>query len=80
LLNLRPLRGGLRWGARSVGRSGSHREHLSARCVSAPSDVREAVSSPDPELVELVPDPNALSVPPEITVEQAGSFVLLVAR
>jgi pyruvate dehydrogenase (quinone) len=38
--------------------------------------VREAVSSPDPELVELVPDPNALSVPPEITVEQAGSFVL----
>jgi hypothetical protein len=42
--------------------------------------VREAVSSPDPELVELVPDPNALSVPPEITVKQAGSFVLLVAR
>jgi hypothetical protein len=53
VLHLRPLRGGLRWGARSVDRSGSHREHLSARRVSAPSDVREAVSSPGPELVEL---------------------------
>ena len=53
---------------------------LSARRVSAPSDVREALgealSSPDPELVELVTDPNAVSVPPKITVEQVGSFAL----
>jgi pyruvate dehydrogenase (quinone) len=49
---------------------------LSARRVSAPSDVREALSSPDPELVELVTDPNAVSVPPKITVEQVGNLAL----
>jgi pyruvate dehydrogenase (quinone) len=53
---------------------------LSARRVTEPGDVREALeealSSPEPELVELVTDPNALSVPPRITAEQVGSFAL----
>jgi pyruvate dehydrogenase (quinone) len=53
---------------------------LSARRVTAPADVRdalgEALSSPDPELVELVTDPNALSIPPKITAEEVGSFAL----
>jgi hypothetical protein len=57
---------------------------FSARRVSTHSDVREvigeALSSPDPELVELVTDPNALSIPPKITVGQAGSFALAEAR
>lgn len=53
---------------------------LSARRVTAPGDVRdalgEALSSPDPELVDVVTDPNALSIPPRITAEQVGSFAL----
>jgi len=53
---------------------------LSTRRVTAPGDVREtleeALSSPEPELVELVTDPNALSIPPRITAEQVGSFAL----
>jgi pyruvate dehydrogenase (quinone) len=36
----------------------------------------EAISSPNPELVEVVTDPNALSIPPKITAEQVGSFAL----
>lgn len=53
---------------------------LSARRVTAPGDVRdalsEALSSPGLELVEVVTDPNALSMPPKITAEQVGSFAL----
>jgi pyruvate dehydrogenase (quinone) len=53
---------------------------LSAWRVTEPGGVRdalgEALSSPDPELVELVTDPNALSIPPRITAEQVGSFAL----
>ena len=53
---------------------------LSAWRVTEPGGVREALgealSSPGPELVEVVTDPNALSIPPRITAEQVGSFAL----
>lgn len=53
---------------------------LSAWRVTEPGGVRdalgEALSSPNPELVEVVTDPNALSIPPRITAEQVGSFAL----
>ncbi len=58
----------------------AHGAGLSARRVTEPGDVRdaldEALSSPGPELVEIVTDPNALSIPPRITAEQVGSFAL----
>jgi pyruvate dehydrogenase (quinone) len=48
--------------------------------VEQPADVREglaeALSHPGPALVDLVTDPNALSIPPHITAEQVKGFAL----
>jgi pyruvate dehydrogenase (quinone) len=48
--------------------------------VEKPSDVRaglaEALAHPGPALVDLVTDPNALSIPPHITARQVRGFAL----
>jgi pyruvate dehydrogenase (quinone) len=52
--------------------------------VEKPGEVREALagafSRPGPELVELVTDPNALSIPPRITGEMVRGFALGAAK
>lgn len=46
--------------------------------ITDPKDVREglsrALATPGPVLVDVVTDPNALSIPPEITLEQVTGF------
>jgi pyruvate dehydrogenase (quinone) len=52
--------------------------------VTEPSDVRdalrEALNAPGPALVDVVTDPNALSLPPKITGEQVSGFALSMSR
>lgn len=56
--------------ARSIG--------ITAYRVARPEDVekvlREACAQPGPVLVDVVTDPNALSIPPEISLEQVTGF------
>ena len=57
---------------------------LHAVRVEQPSDVREALSEalahPGPALVQLVTDPNALSMPPRIKPEQVKGFALAAGK
>jgi thiamine pyrophosphate-dependent acetolactate synthase large subunit-like protein len=52
--------------------------------VEQPVDVepalREALAHPGPVLVDLVTDPNALSIPPHITASQVRGFALAAGR
>jgi pyruvate dehydrogenase (quinone) len=52
--------------------------------VEAPADVRsaltEALGHPGPALVDLVTDPNALSIPPHVTATQVKGFALAVGK
>ncbi|GAA4215041.1 pyruvate dehydrogenase [Actinocatenispora rupis] len=52
--------------------------------VTEPADVRdalrEALDTPGPALVDVVTDPNALSLPPKITGEQVSGFALSMSR
>ncbi|TDD04250.1 pyruvate dehydrogenase [Saccharopolyspora terrae] len=52
--------------------------------VEKPGEVRDALadalSRPGPALVDVVTDPNALSLPPHITGEQVKGFALAVSR
>jgi pyruvate dehydrogenase (quinone) len=52
--------------------------------VEQPADVRsaleEALSHPGPALVDLVTDPNAMSVPPHITGEQVKGFAVAASK
>ena len=40
------------------------------------SALTDALRTPGPVLVDLVTDPNALSIPPHITLEQVKGFAL----
>jgi pyruvate dehydrogenase (quinone) len=40
----------------------------------------EAFARPGPALVELVTDPNALSIPPRVTAAQVRGFALAAGR
>lgn len=42
--------------------------------------LREALRHPGPALVDVVTDPNALSIPPRITSEQLTGFALSAGR
>ena len=57
---------------------------LHAVRVENPQDVadafREAFAHPGPALVDLVTDPNALSIPPHITAQQVRGFALSAGR
>jgi pyruvate dehydrogenase (quinone) len=52
--------------------------------VEQPDDVRSALadglSRPGPALIEVITDPNALSVPPHITMDQVKGFALGAAK
>ncbi|GAA4613268.1 pyruvate dehydrogenase [Saccharopolyspora hordei] len=52
--------------------------------VEKPAEVREALADalrrPGPALVDVVTDPNALSIPPRITGDQVKGFALAVSR
>jgi pyruvate dehydrogenase (quinone) len=52
--------------------------------VEDPADVRpalrEALAAPGPALVDVLTDPNALSMPPKITGEQVRGFALAMSR
>jgi pyruvate dehydrogenase (quinone) len=52
--------------------------------VEQPADVRsallEALSHPDPVLVDLVTDPNAMSIPPHITGGQVKGFAVAASK
>ena len=52
--------------------------------VEQPTDVRsalrETLSHPGPALVDLVTDPNALSIPPHITGEQVRGFAVAASK
>ncbi|MEU5876161.1 pyruvate dehydrogenase [Spirillospora sp. NPDC047279] len=52
--------------------------------VTDPAKIRDAfttaLSSPGPYLVDLVTDPNALSIPPHITAQQVRGFALAASR
>jgi pyruvate dehydrogenase (quinone) len=52
--------------------------------VEQPEDVRsalqQALSHPGPALVDLVTDPNALSIPPHITGEQVRGFAVAASK
>ncbi|MER7016177.1 pyruvate dehydrogenase [Saccharopolyspora sp. NPDC000359] len=52
--------------------------------VEKPGEVREALADalrrPGPALVDVVTDPNALSIPPRITGDQVKGFALAVSR
>ncbi|MGO4956853.1 pyruvate dehydrogenase [Luteococcus sp. Sow4_B9] len=41
---------------------------------------REALDHPGPALVEVVTDPNALSIPPEVTLDQVFGFATAMSR
>jgi pyruvate dehydrogenase (quinone) len=57
---------------------------LRALRVEKPSEVRpalaEALNEPGPVLVDVVTDPNALSIPPHITPAQVKGFALAATR
>jgi pyruvate dehydrogenase (quinone) len=57
---------------------------IHARRVRKPADVRaalqEALSHPGPALVDLVIDPNAMSIPPHITGEQVKGFAVAAGK
>jgi pyruvate dehydrogenase (quinone) len=57
---------------------------LHAVRVEQPSDVRaalkEAFDVPGPALVDLVTDPNALSMPPHVTISQMTGFALAATK
>jgi pyruvate dehydrogenase (quinone) len=57
---------------------------IHARRVGKPADVRaalqEALSHPGPALVDLVIDPNAMSIPPHITGEQVKGFAVAASK
>ena len=42
--------------------------------------IREVLAHPSSALLDLVTDPNALSMPPTITAEQIRGFALAVTR
>jgi pyruvate dehydrogenase (quinone) len=52
--------------------------------IEDPADVRaglqRALAHPGPALVDVVTDPNALSLPPHLTVKQASGFALAMAK
>jgi pyruvate dehydrogenase (quinone) len=52
--------------------------------VERPQDVRgaltDALSRPGPALVDVVTDPNALSIPPDISEPQVKGFMLAAGR
>jgi pyruvate dehydrogenase (quinone) len=52
--------------------------------IEQPADVRaglaEALAHPGPALVDLVTDPNALSMPPHITAGQVKGFALAAGK
>jgi pyruvate dehydrogenase (quinone) len=52
--------------------------------IEDPGDVRaglaEALSTPGPALVDVLTDPNALSMPPKITGEQVKGFALAMSK
>ena len=52
--------------------------------IEDPSEVRagleRALAHPGPVLVDVVTDPNALSLPPHVTVKQAAGFALAMAK
>ncbi len=52
--------------------------------VEKPGEVRDALADalrrPGPALVDVVTDPNALSIPPRITGDQVKGFALAVSR
>lgn len=57
---------------------------LDAIRISEPSDVRaglaHALGSPTPTLVDVVTDPNALSVPPHVTAQQIRGFATAATK
>jgi pyruvate dehydrogenase (quinone) len=57
---------------------------IHARRVEQPADVRsalqEALGHPGPALVDLVTDPNAMSIPPHITGGQARGFAVAASK
>src|SRR5262249_56197994 len=57
---------------------------LHAVRIEHPKDIRagldDALSHPGPALVDLVTDPNALSVPPHITGTQVAGFALAATK
>jgi pyruvate dehydrogenase (quinone) len=57
---------------------------IHARRVEQPADVRsaleEALSHPGPALVDLVTDPNAMSIPPHITGGQVKGFAVAASK
>jgi pyruvate dehydrogenase (quinone) len=57
---------------------------IQAKRVTEPSRVREvlaeALERPGPALVDVVTDPNALSIPPRITAAQLKGFALAASR
>ncbi len=52
--------------------------------VEQPADIRDALSEalahPGPALIDLVTDPNALSIPPHITAKQVKGFALAAGK
>jgi pyruvate dehydrogenase (quinone) len=52
--------------------------------IEQPPDVRaalqDALAHPGPALIDLVTDPNALSIPPHVTAEQAKGFALAATK
>jgi pyruvate dehydrogenase (quinone) len=57
---------------------------IHTRRVDQPADVRatlqDALSHPGPALVDLVTDPNAMSIPPHITGEQVKGFAVAASK
>jgi pyruvate dehydrogenase (quinone) len=57
---------------------------IHARRVTEPAEIgdalAEALAQPGPALVDLVTDPNALSIPPQITAAQVQGFALAATR
>ena len=48
--------------------------------AAVPDGIAEVLAHPGPALLDLVTDPNALSMPPNITAEKALGFALAVSR
>jgi pyruvate dehydrogenase (quinone) len=48
--------------------------------AAVPDGIAEVLAHPGPALLDLVTDPNALSMPPNITAEEALGFALAVSR
>ncbi len=62
----------------------AHGVGLDAIRITEPADVRagleQALSSPRPVLVDVVTDPNALSIPPNITAQQIRGFATAAGK